>query len=179
MARIFVEGNTFCLPDSEEYLIALELGKQLASNNFTIVSNVRKGVTEAVFKGAYMTNENIIRLAVDCAEINLPRNTVFSKEIIADNFFDMKMRICVNSDGFVFLTGSFSVLSNIAIILQLKQLELMGNKPIICVGDQWPEVLNTLSFYNENSLKGFTENVILVKSVDEAVNNLVNFFNKM
>jgi len=178
MARIFIEGSPKCLPESEAYQQAEEIGKKLASRGFAIVSSARKGVSEAVFIGATAANENSTRIAVDCAEINLPRNNKFSKEIIADNYFDMKMRNCINSDAFIFFSGDFAVLSNLSIILQLKQLELMGSKPIVCIGEEMLEVLNTLSFYSEETLDIFSSEVYVAKNIDEAVDYIVTFFSK-
>lgn len=177
MARIYVEGNHQCLPNSPEYQTAEILGKKLSSLGFTIVSSARKGISEAVFKGAIEGNDDSVRVAIDCAEINLPRNSKYTKEIIADNYFDMKMRNCINSDAFIFLPGSFAVLSNLAIILQLKELELMGNKPVICVGEQLDEVLNIFGFYNEEVIEAF-ERVALVNNIDEAIEKLKEIFKK-
>ena len=173
MARIFIEGNNCCLNDSKEYKEAEYLGKKLAEKGYVIVSSARKGIAEAVFKGAMEEVEDSIRVAIDCPEINLPRNTKYTKEIIADNFFDMKMKNCINSDAFIFLTGSFSVLSNLSIILQLKELQLMGNKPLICVGEQLEEVINVFGFYNEDVLD-ISDNIIYAKTIDDAINKLEN-----
>jgi len=178
MARIFIEGSPSCLPNTEAYKLAEELGRKLASRGFAIVSSARKGVSEAAFIGAISANEHSTRIAVDCAEINLPRNNKFTKEIIADNYFDMKMRNCINSDAFIFFSGDFAVLSNLSIILQLKQLELMGNKPLICIGEEMLEVLNTLSFYSEETLEIFSSEVFLANTIDEAVAYIVDFFSK-
>jgi len=178
MARVFIEGAQRCLPDSEEYKIAEALGSKLAEHNFTLVSSARKGVSEAVFCGAERTDPKSIRIAVDCAEINLPRNNKFTKEIIADNYFDMKMRNCINSDAFIFLPGDFAVLSDLSIILQLKQLDLMGNKPVLCIGEQMHEVLNTLSFYNEETLEIYVSAVTQCQDIDEALKFLLKFFSK-
>ena len=175
MARIFIAGNNKCLPDSEEYQVAELLGKKLASLGFVIVSSARKGISEAVFSGAIAKNENSVRIAIDCAEINLPRNSKYTREIIADNYFDMKMRNCVNSDAFIFLTGSFSVLSNLAIILQLKELDLIGNKPVICVGEQLDNVLSVFAFYNEDAIEIFKK-IIRVENIDEAINEVTKIF---
>ena len=177
MARIYIDGNHNCPQGSKEYQDAESLGKKLAELGFTIVSSARIGVSEAIFKGAIAGNDNSIRIAIDCAEINLPRNKNYTKEIIADNYFDMKMRNCINSDAFIFLAGSFAVLSNLAIILQLKELELMGGKPVICVGEQLDELLNILSFYNEDLLEAVNK-VIRVENVDEAAKELLNAFKK-
>ena len=177
MARIFIEGDHKCQPDSKEYQDAEALGKRLAELGFTIVSSAHKGTSEAVFKGAIAGSDDSNRVAINCAEINLPRNNNSTKEIIADNYFDMKMRNCINSDAFIFLQGGFAVLSNLAIILQLKELELMGGKPVICVGEQLDEVLNVFGFYNEEVLDAF-EKVIIVSNAEAAINEIIKIFKK-
>jgi predicted Rossmann-fold nucleotide-binding protein len=177
MAKIFIEGNHNCLPGSKEYKTAEELGYELTSRGYAVVSSARKGISEAVFCGAIRGDDNSKRIAIDCAEIDLPRNTKFNKEVIADNFFDMKMRNCTNSDAFIFLPGSFNVLANMGIVLQLKQFELMGNKPMICMGEQLSEALQVFGFYNEDVLDGF-KNVIMVSTPIEAVQKLNDFFKK-
>ncbi|MCL2039590.1 MAG: hypothetical protein FWG85_04075 [Bacteroidetes bacterium] len=177
MPRVFIEGNHNSQSDSKEYKDAELLGKKLVALGYTVVSSARKGISEAVFKGAEKENSNSIRVAIDCAEINLPRNNKFSKEIIADNYFDMKMKNCINSDAFIFLPGSFSVLCNLAIVLQLKKLELMGNKPLICVGEQLENILELFSFYNEDVLDIF-DKLFFVDDVDGAVNVLIKNLKK-
>ena len=177
MPRIFIEGNNKCLPNSKEYKDAELLGKKLSALGYTIVSSARKGISEAAFKGAEEENDDSIRVAIDCVEINLPRNNKYTKEIIADNYFDMKMKNCISSDAFIFLPGSFSVLCNLAIILQLKDLELMGNKPVICVGEQLKDILELFSFYNEDVLEIY-DKLFFVENVSEAVETLVNCLKK-
>ena len=175
MARIFIEGNHSCQPGDQEYQNAELLGKKLAGLGHTIVSSAHKGVSEAVFVGAMAEDENSVRIAINCLEVNIPRNNKYTKEIVADNYFDMKMKNCINSDAFIFLPGSFAVLSNLAIILQLKELELMGDKPVICFGEQLEEVLNVFGFYNEEVIDTF-EKIIHAKNIDEAVEKLTKFF---
>lgn len=175
ITRVFVEGNHKCPPGSFEYDNAEMIGYELAKNGFTVVSSAGKGVSEAVFSGAIRSNNDSKRIAIDCSEVNLERNSKFTDVIIADNYFDMKMRNCINSDAFIFLPGSFEVLSNLSIILQLKQLSLMGKKPVICVGEQLEEVLNIYGFYNEEVIDAFSE-VILANNAEEATRKIIEIF---
>ncbi|MDR0926739.1 MAG: LOG family protein [Ignavibacteria bacterium] len=177
MAKIFIEGNESCAVDGEDWKNAELLGFELSKRGHTIVSSARKGIAEAAFVGAIRGNDNSTRIAIDCSEINLPRTTKFTKEIIADNFFDMKMKNCINSDAFIFMPGGFAVLSNLSIILQLKQLELMGNKPVVCVGDQLEEGLNIFGFYNEEVVDSFL-NIHFIDTINEAIDIVEKHFRK-
>ena len=177
MARVFVMGDSTCSPESVDYIFGYEFGKLLAKKGFTVLSSARKGISEAVFRGASSVDTKSVRIAVDCVEINLPRNNCFSKEIIADNYFDMKMKSCINSDAFVFFSGGFDVLSDLSILLNLKQLELMGNKPIICIGEQLQGVLDSLFFYNEDALESSITKVVIVDTIAEAIDYINTFFN--
>lgn len=177
MTRVYVEGNHNCVEGSYEYNTAVELGERLATKGYAVVSAARKGVSDAVFTGALRADDNSTRVAIDCCEINLPRNNKFTKEIIADNYFDMKMKNCINSDAFIFLPGSFEVMSNIGIILQLKQLELMGNKPVVVIGDQLKEALNTFAFYSEEVVDALPT-ILWAKNAEDAVKLLNAHFNK-
>jgi predicted Rossmann-fold nucleotide-binding protein len=175
MLRVFVEGDHRVVPESAEYDSAEKIGYELAKKEFVLVSSAGKGVSEAVFSGAIRWNENSKRIAIDCDEINLPRNSKFTDIVVASNYFDMKMKNCINSDGFIFFSGGFEVLSNLSIILQLKQLELMGKKPVICIGEQLDNVLSTHSFYNEDVMDNIEE-VIFVPTAEEATIKILELF---
>jgi predicted Rossmann-fold nucleotide-binding protein len=177
MSKIFIGGDLHCQPESSEYKDAEEIGFGLAQKGFTIVSSAYMGTSVAAFKGAIEGNDNSRRIALDCAEIDLQRNTDYTEMVIADNYFDMKMKSCINSDAFIFLPGSFDVLSMLAIVLQLKQLKLMGKKPIICVGDQLEEMLNSFGFYNEDVLDYFGE-VILLENAKDAISKISCIFER-
>jgi len=175
MAKVFIGGGLNSTPESEDYIFAKDLGKELAERGFTVVSTAYLGVAEATFIGASLGNDNSKRIAIGCDEVNLPRNKSYTDLIIADNYFDMKMKFCTNADAFVFLPGYFDTLSIIFIVLQLKQLKLMGKKPVICVGELLEEMFNNLSFYNDEVL-AFYEKGIFVNTVDGVIDNLKNFF---
>jgi len=178
MPRIFIEGcrreiNT----ESEEYKAAEKVGFELSQKGFVIVSSAGKGISEAAFLGAIRGNDNSKRVAIDCSEINLPRNSKFTDIVVAKDYFDMKMKNCINSDGFIFFSGGFEVLSNLSIILQLKELDLMGEKPVICIGEQLEETLGAYGFHNEDVVDSFSQ-IFFVNDADEAINKTLEFFNK-
>jgi predicted Rossmann-fold nucleotide-binding protein len=175
MSKIFIGGDLHCQPESSEYKIAEEIGYGLAKKGFTIVSSAYMGASKAAFHGAIRGNDNSRRIALDCSEIELERNASYTEIVIADNYFDMKMKSCINSDAFVFLPGSFDVLSMLAIVLQLKQLKLMGKKPTIFVGEQLEEMLNSFGFYNEDVIDYFNE-VIFLKDAAEAISQITSLF---
>jgi predicted Rossmann-fold nucleotide-binding protein len=178
MPRIFIEGDHRATPGSNEYDAAEKMGYELAKEGFVIVSSAGMGISEAVFSGAIRWDDSSRRVAIDCDEINLPRNSKFNEIVATPNYFDMKMKNCINSDGFIFFPGSFEVLSNLSIIFQLKELELMGRKPVICIGEQLEEVLSTCGFYNENIVDSLEE-VILADNVEEAIDKTLDAFKKI
>jgi predicted Rossmann-fold nucleotide-binding protein len=174
-ARIFIAGAIGAKVDSLNYELAKTIGKELASRGFTIVSGAYMGISDAAFSGAISGNENSKRLALACDEIEMQRNAHYSDIIVADNFFDMKMKSCINSDAFIFLPGCFGTLSMLFVVLQLKQLKLMGKKPVICVGEVLEEMFNNLSFYNSDILE-FYHNGIFVRTADEVIKEIEKFF---
>jgi len=175
MPRIFIEGNRRATVESDEYQAAEKIGFELSRKGFVIVSSAGKGISEAAFAGAIRGSDNSKRVAIDCSEINLPRNSKFTDVVIANNYFDMKMKNCINSDGFIFFSGGFEVLTNLSIILQLKELELMGEKPVICIGDQLEETLESGGFYNEDVVDSFAQ-IFFVPDADEAIKKALDFF---
>ena len=177
MPRVFIKGNHKALPESADYKSAEKIGYELSKRGFIIVSSVQKGISEAAFAGAIRGNDNSKRIAIDCKEVDLPRNSKYTEVIVADNYFDMKMKKCINSNSFIFFAGGFGILSDIAIILHLKELKLMGNKLVICVGEQLEEALSAYSFYNEDVIDWFQQ-IVFVDDADEAIQKTLDFFDK-
>ena len=177
MPRIFIEGDRRALPESDDYKAAEKMGFELAQKGFVIVSSAGKGVSEAVFEGAIRGNDNSKRVAIDCSEINLPRNSKFTDVVGTKTYFEMKMKNCINSDAFIFFAGGFEVLSNLSIILQLKELELMGEKPVICIGEQLEGTLDSYGFYNEDVVDGFDE-IFFIDNAEQATKKILEFFKK-
>ena len=175
MPKIFIEGNHKCAEGSSEYQAAEKIAYELSKKGFDIVGSTGKGVSEAAFNGAIKGNNNSKRIAIDCNEFKFEKNSKYSEVIATDNYFEMKKQNCTIPDAFIFFTGSFNVLSNLFIILQLKELELMGEKTVICIGEQLEEGLSACSFYNEDILDSFGQIFFVEKSEDAVTKILENF----
>ena len=57
MHRIVIFGSSGCVPDSVEYIQAVELGKALASSGIDVVTGGYSGTMEAVSLGASLVGK--------------------------------------------------------------------------------------------------------------------------
>lgn len=171
MPIVTVFGSGKCLPDSLEYESAEKIGSLLAEAGFDIATGGYKGVMEAVCKGA---KDKVRRIAVTTSVYpNKKPNDFISEHIIKDTYLERLAELVNMADAFIVLGGGTGTLLELSTVWALKERNLLGNKPLVCVGDQWNEVIQTMSFYSE-TVQDHTQYVFHVDDEKDAINHIIN-----
>jgi len=174
MAVVTVFGGGQFDQDSFEYNSAVMIGKLLAERNFDIATGGYAGVMEAALNGAYNFNVRRIGITTDFYP-NRIANKFVAEEIRTVDYIERLNKLIEIGDAYVVLPGETGTLLELAAVWTLKDRELLSNKPIICLGDQWNEVIQTMTFYSERLLET-AELVAYAETAEDAAAYIINFF---
>jgi uncharacterized protein (TIGR00730 family) len=172
MSKVAIFGNSQSKAGNWDYDTAELVGKLLAQSGIDIITGGFGGVMESAMKGADKYPVEKIGVTVP----NLPNRTVNSyvnPEIIADTYLQRTEKLIELADGYIIMPGGSGTLLELAAVWALKERGLLGNKPIVCLGELWLEVIQTMGFYSERMLET-TDLIVFADTAQEAVEAIVN-----
>ncbi|MFP4527230.1 MAG: LOG family protein [Candidatus Kapaibacterium sp.] len=176
MPVITVFGSAQCSAESFEYRAAELLGQLLGDNGFDVATGGYGGVMEAALKGA--SGAEVRRIGVTTPELkSRTRNDFVGEEIVANTYLKRLETLVNIGDAYVVLPGGTGTLMELAATLTLRGKHLIPPKKIICFGEQWNEVIQTMAFYSERTLD-FFELLDYVDKVEEAIELLTDIKDK-
>jgi uncharacterized protein (TIGR00730 family) len=176
MPTITVFGSSYSDRDSFEYKTAELLGEKLGANNFDIATGGYGGVMDAVFKGA--SNFDVKRTGVTTKTFSdRTKNQYMTEEILTDTYLARLETLINTGDAYIVMPGGTGTLMELAAVLTMSVKDLIPRKKIICYGEQWNEVIETMGFYSERTLETF-ELLDHVDTIEEAVEILTQHFGK-
>ncbi|MGA2296709.1 MAG: LOG family protein [FCB group bacterium] len=172
MPLITVFGSSEALPGSFEYETAERLGSNLAKEGFDIASGGYSGVMEAVLKGA--SDYNVKRIGVTNKLVPVEKiNSFVDIEYRMETYLERMSKLIEIADEYIVLPGGSGTLLEFAAIWVLKERGLFKNKLIICIGEQWEEILRTMGFYSEKA-RNAGEFIKTAENAEEAVNFILH-----
>jgi hypothetical protein len=174
MPTIAIFGSSECRAGSFEYDTAELIGSGLAGQGFDIVTGGHGGVMEAALKGASRFCVDRIGVTTHYFQVK-PPNAYVEKHIIKDTYLDRLFELVDIADGYVVLPGGTGTLLELAMVWALKERSIISGKPIVCCGEQWFEVMQTMSFYSEKILNN-SSLVVNAENANQAVEAIVGFF---
>src|SRR3954462_7348274 len=126
------------------YQVAVDLAKELARNNFAVITGGGPGIMEAANKGAYLTKGKSVGL-----NIELPHeqkgNRYANIPIHFHYFFSRKVCFVKYSIAFIFMPGGFGTLDEFFEVLTLVQTRRIPEFPLILFGkEHWDGLLRWL-----------------------------------
>ncbi len=78
------------------------------------------------------------------------------------------------SNVYIILPGGTGTLLEFAMVWALKERNLLGNKTIIVIGEEWHELMDVMSFYNETVL----DNIDIINKA-ENINDIIKILDNL
>jgi uncharacterized protein (TIGR00730 family) len=176
MPTIAIFGSSDCRAGSFEYDTAEVIGAALAQLGYDIVTGGYGGVMEAALKGA--SQFDVKRIGIITSYFEGKEANPFTQQLIVkDNYIDRLFELVHTADGYIVLPGGSGTLLELSLVWALKERSVINEKPIVCCGEQWFEVMQTMSFYSEKLLNN-SKLVINAESANQAVEAVQAFFAK-
>jgi len=133
---VTVFGSARTPVDSDEYLLARQVGSALAHVGFTVMTGGGPGIMEAANRGA----REVGGTSVGC-NIRLPfeqePNPYLDVSIDFDYFFVRKVMLVKYSFGFVVMPGGFGTLDEMFEALTLIQTAKIHDFPVVVMGSRY------------------------------------------
>lgn len=139
---ITIFGSSKPRPGSPEYEQALQLGRALALNGFSVCNGGFAGTMEAAARGAREAGG--IAIGVTCDLIPRSANPWISKEIREARLVDRITTLGELAAGYVVLPGGTGTLLELAYVLEMVNKGFSDERPIVLLGSFWEPVLEPL-----------------------------------
>ncbi len=165
MPVVTVFGNSESKPGSFEYDTAEFIGKELGKAGLDIATGAYGGVMEAVMKGAAEYGVKRIGVATDYFP-EREANRYVNEHIRTDSYLNRLIKLITAGDGFIVFPGSTGTLLELSAVWALREREVLKDKPIVIIGEQWQEVIQTMGFYSEKVL----DSISFIRHFDSAEN---------
>jgi uncharacterized protein (TIGR00730 family) len=141
MERIItIFGSSRPREDHADYKEARLLGRALAEVGFAVCSGGYAGVMEAVSRGAKEAGGKTYGVT---AEFFKPKaNAWVDTEIRVTTWQERLFELVRVADGFVTCKGGTGTLVELAVVWEMLNKAVIGNKPIVVLGEFWTPILD-------------------------------------
>ena len=167
---ITIFGTGRAKPGDSVYMLAYEIGRQLASAGFAIANGGYGGTMLAAAEGASQLGGEII--GVTCSAFkNSQANKYITREIVTNSLDERLDTLIKLGQGYVVLPGGTGTLLELAKVWELKNKGfLKPDRPIILVGEFWRPLISLITTDDANASK----HIQIVDNPEQAKNILVN-----
>jgi uncharacterized protein (TIGR00730 family) len=137
---ITVFGSSRPREDHADYQEARLLGRALAEAGFAVCSGGYAGVMEAASRGAKEAGGKTYGVT---AEFFKPKaNAWIDAEIRVTTWQERLFELVRVADGFVTCKGGTGTLVELAVVWEMLNKAVIGNKPIVVLGEFWTPILD-------------------------------------
>ena len=135
---VTVFGSARLTEESPWYQTATKMGSLLADSGISVMTGGGPGIMEAVNRGAFTTNKNVLSIGVNIElEHEQHPNPYLTHTIHFNHFFARKVMLVKYSFGFVIFPGGFGTLDELAETITLIQTQKLHNFPLVLVGKKF------------------------------------------
>ncbi|NLB71828.1 MAG: LOG family protein [Chloroflexi bacterium] len=146
--NVSVFGSAFPTPGQPSYQDALELGRLLGQNGFSVMTGGYCGTMEAVSHGANEAGANVI--GVTCRQIEDYRPTganQWVKDIQATDLLSERIEVLTSqADAFIALPGGVGTLVEVAMVYNKMAINSIPSRILILIGEGWKQTFD--AFFN-------------------------------
>lgn len=155
--KITVFGSGTVDENSEEFKMAEKFGEEVARNGWEVYSGGYYGIMLAVSRG--VTTNGGKSTGIIWRNYERQPNKYLTSIIVAEDYFERLKMLIESADVYVIFPGGSGTLMELATVWALSERNLLTRKLIITIGEQWRELIQLVSFYNEISYEsGLTIN---------------------
>jgi len=177
-----VFGSARTEESDQIYQLAVECGRKLVENDFTVITGGGPGIMEAANRGAYSAAGKSIGLNIDLPMEQDP-NPYQTHELNFRYFFVRKVMFVKYACGFINFPGGFGTMDEFFEAVTLIQTLKIEPFPVVCVGtDFWSGLIDwmksTMLGRYRNISPGDLDLFHVTDSVDEAVEIIKRSFNR-
>lgn len=174
---VTVYGSARTGADDKNYILAEQIGAELAKNGYGVITGGGPGIMEAANKGAAQAGGVSVGLNIDLPHEQSP-NPYANFELDFKYFFVRKVMFMKYSMGFICMPGGFGSLDELFEALTLIQTQRIKSFPIVLVGSEfWTGLVDWLQDKLLGNGNISSEDMFLFKVMDD-VDEIINYFNK-
>lgn len=142
--RVTVFGGSQPKPGDPVYQDALQLGKLIALEGYTLLNGGYIGTMEALSRGAAEAGGQVIGVTCDQIEAWRPvkANPWVTQEWHYSSLQERIFALIENSDAFVALPGGVGTLAEICLAWNLLITRILPARPLILIGPGWQMVIH-------------------------------------
>lgn len=170
--KITVFGSGTAQETTAEFQMAEKFGEIAAQNGWEIVNGGYEGVMLAVSRGVASCGGK--STGIIWKGYTKKPNNYLTAVIETDNYIQRLQALIESSDIYVIFPGGSGTMMELSTIWALSERNLLFRKLIITIGEQWRELVQLVSFYNEHSFESglFINNV---SNAEEAIELIKNY----
>jgi len=142
---VTIFGGSKCNEQSPEYAEAKDLGGRLASAGFTICTGGYLGVMEAASRGAREVGGRVFGIVMN--QFKHEPNRYLTDKVATNHFYERLQNLITRSVGFVALRGGMGTVTEVSLVWNKLTTGVIGQRPIVLVGDFWKPVVETWQKY--------------------------------
>lgn len=139
---VTIFGGSNCTEDSPEYREARELGGRLAEAGFTICTGGYLGIMEAASRGAREKGGRVFGIVMN--QFKSEPNRYLTDKVASDHFYDRLQNLITRSVGFVAFRGGMGTVTEISLVWNKLQTQVLASRPLVLVGECWRPVVDVL-----------------------------------
>ncbi|OEU50526.1 MAG: Rossman fold protein, TIGR00730 family [Desulfobulbaceae bacterium S3730MH12] len=174
---VTVYGSARTGADDKNYILAEQIGAELAKNGYGVITGGGPGIMEAANKGAAEAGGVSVGLNIDLPHEQSP-NPYANFELDFKYFFVRKVMFMKYSMGFICMPGGFGSLDELFEALTLIQTQRIKSFPIVLVGSEfWTGLVDWLQDKLLGNGNISSEDMFLFKVMDD-VDEIIKYFNK-
>jgi hypothetical protein len=137
---ITIFGGSKCGEKSPEYQQAYEIGARLATSGFTVCTGGYLGVMEAASRGARENGGRVLGIVLN--QFKSEPNRYLTDKVATNHFYDRLQNLISRSVGFIALRGGMGTVTEISLVWNKLQTNVIERRPLILVGECWIPVVN-------------------------------------
>ncbi len=126
------------------YACARDVGRLLAEHGYTVVTGGYGGVMEAASRGAAEAGGRALGITVRAWSTRGGPNRYLTHHREEEGLFERTRELIERSAGYIILAGKAGTLAELTFLWALHRAQILGNRPIVLLGDFWGRFLNLL-----------------------------------